>query len=152
MPLSLIELDRADRLRIWSVSTSQQDADVVRRYLRTFATRDLDELRTVVADDVEMYGAGQFARGRHYVEAAVMAPGLTVVDQQVVELHSAGHRVTVAGTNTYRQDSTGKTAVQSFCKMYQVEGGKIVRFWGEADLFGLLRGLDMLPGTVLEFA
>jgi hypothetical protein len=76
------------------VSTSQQDADVVGRYLRTFATRDLAELRTVVADDVEMYGA---------------------------------------------------------CKMYQVGDGKIVRFWGEADLFGLLRGLDMLPSTVLEF-
>jgi ketosteroid isomerase-like protein len=105
------------------MSTSQEDADVVRGYLRTFAARDLDELCAVVADDVECYGAGQFVRGRHNVEAAVMTPGLTVVDQQVVELHSAGHRVTVAGTNTYRQDSTGKTAVQSFCKMYQVDGG-----------------------------
>jgi ketosteroid isomerase-like protein len=125
------------------------DAEVVRRYLRTFATRDLDELRAVVADDVEMYGAGQFARGRQAVEDAVMTPGLTVVDQQIVELYSAGHRVTVAGTNTYRQDSTGKTAVQSFCKMYQVDGGKIVRFWGEADLFGLLRDLGILPDTEL---
>lgn len=133
------------------MSTSQHDADVVRRYLRTFVTRDLDELRAVVADDVEVYGAGQFARGRDTVEAAVMATGLTVVGQEVVEMHSAGHRVTVAGSNTYRQDSTGKTAVQSFCKMYQVDNGKIVRFWGEADLFGLLRGLDMLPSTVLEF-
>lgn len=57
-----------------------------------------------------MYGAGQLARGRQTVEDAVMAAGLTVVDQQIVELYSAGHRVTVAGTNTYRQDSTGKTA------------------------------------------
>jgi ketosteroid isomerase-like protein len=131
------------------MSTGDPDADVVRRYLRTFATRDLDELRAVVADDVVMYGAGQFARGRQTVEDAVMAPGLTVVDQQIVELYSAGHRVTVAGSNTYRQDSTGKTAAQSFCKMYQVEGGKIVRFWGEADLFGLLRDLGILPVTEL---
>jgi ketosteroid isomerase-like protein len=129
------------------MSTGDPDADVVRRYLRTFATRDLDELRAVMADEVEMYGAGQFARGRQAVEDAVMTPGLTVVDQQIVELYSAGHRVTVAGTNTYRQDSTGKTAVQSFCKMYQVDGGKIVRFWGEADLFGLLRDLGILPGA-----
>jgi ketosteroid isomerase-like protein len=131
------------------MSTGDPDVDVVRRYLRTFATRDLDELRAVVADDVVMYGAGQFARGRQTVEDAVMAPGLTVVDQQIVELYSAGHRVTVAGSNTYRQDSTGKTAAQSFCKMYQVEDGKIVRFWGEADLFGLLRGLGILPDTEL---
>ena len=131
------------------MSMGDPDADVVRRYLRTFVTRDLDELRAVVADDVQMYGAGQFAQGRQTVEDAVMAPGLTVVDQQIVELYSAGHRVTVAGTNTYRQDSTGKTAVQSFCKMYQVDGGKIVRFWGEADLFGLLRDLGILPGADL---
>ena len=131
------------------MSTGDPDVDVVRRYLRTFATRDLNELRAVVADDVVMYGAGQFARGRQTVEDAVMAPGLTVVDQQIVELYSAGHRVTVAGSNTYRQDSTGKTAAQSFCKMYQVEDGKIVRFWGEADLFGLLRGLGILPDTEL---
>ena len=45
-----------------------------------------------------MYGAGQFARGRGTVEAAVMATGLTVVDQDVVET------------------------------MYQVNEGKIVRF------------------------
>jgi ketosteroid isomerase-like protein len=77
----------------WSMSTDEHDVDVVRRYLRTFATRDLHELRTVVADNVEIYGAGQFARGRHNVEAAVMTPGLTVVDQQIVELYSAGHRV-----------------------------------------------------------
>jgi ketosteroid isomerase-like protein len=86
------------------MSTGDPDVDVVRRYLRTFATRDLDELRAVVADDVVMYGAGQFARGRQTVEDAVMAPGLTVVDQQIVELYSAGHRVTVAGSNTYRED------------------------------------------------
>jgi hypothetical protein len=78
-----------------------------------------------------------------------MTPGLTVVDQKIVELYSAGHRVTVAGSNTYRQDSTGKTAGQSFCKMYQVDGGKIVRFWGEADLFGLLRDLGILPDAEL---
>ena len=131
------------------MSTGDADADVVRRYLRTFATRDLDELRAVVAEDVEMYGAGQFARGRQTVEEAVTAPGLTVIDQQIVELYSAGHRVMVAGSNTYRQDSTGRTAVQSFCKMYQVDGGRIVRFWGEADTFGLLRGMGILPDTEL---
>jgi len=59
-----------------------------------------------------------------------MTPGLTVVDQQIVELFAAADRVTVTGTNTYRQDSTGKTAAQSFCKMYQVADGQIVRFWG----------------------
>jgi hypothetical protein len=87
------------------MSARDDDAEVVLRYLRTFVTRGLDELRAVVADDVEMYGAGQFASGRHNVEAAVMTPGLTVVSQQVVELYSAGHRVTVAPGPT----PTGRT-------------------------------------------
>ena len=55
---------------------SERNAEVVRRYLRTFITRDLAELRAVVAGDVEIYGAGRFVRGRHNVEAAVMTPGL----------------------------------------------------------------------------
>jgi hypothetical protein len=70
--------------------TGERDADVVCRYLRTFATRDLDELRTVVADNVEIYGAGQFVRGRHNVEAAVMTPGLSVVGQQCTCDQSGG--------------------------------------------------------------
>jgi ketosteroid isomerase-like protein len=88
---------------------------------------------------VEAYGASQFVRGRHHVEATVMTPGLTVIDQHIMELYSTGNRVTAAGTNTYRQDSTGESAEQSFCKMYQIADGKIVRFWGEADLYGLQR-------------
>lgn len=131
--------------------SGEKNAEVVRRYLHTFVTRDLAELRAVIAGDVEIYGAGQFVHGRQNVEAALMTPGLTVVDQQIVELFAAGDRVTVTGTNTYRQDSTGKTAAQSFCKMYQVADGQIVRFWGEQDLYGLLVGLDMLPATKLTF-
>ena len=65
--------------------TAERNAEIVRRYLRTFATRDLAELRAVVAGDVEIYGAGRFVRGRHNVEAAVMTPGLAVVDQQIVD-------------------------------------------------------------------
>jgi hypothetical protein len=30
-------------------------------------------------------------------------------------------------------------------------GISIVRFWGEQDLYGLLVGLGMLPGTKLAF-
>jgi hypothetical protein len=35
--------------------------------------------------------------------------------------------------------------------MYQVADGRIVRFWGEQDLFGLLVGLGMLPDTKPDF-
>ena len=73
--------------------SSENNTEVARRYLQTFVTRDLAELRAVMAVDVEIYGAGQFVRGRQNVEAALMTPGLTVVDQQIVELFAAADRV-----------------------------------------------------------
>ena len=37
--------------------SGEKNAEVVRRYLHTFVTRDLAELRAVMAGDVEIYGA-----------------------------------------------------------------------------------------------
>ncbi|MER7332624.1 MULTISPECIES: nuclear transport factor 2 family protein [unclassified Micromonospora] len=123
----------------------------VRRYLRTFVTKDLSEVRAVVAEDVQIYGSGQQVRGRHFVEQAVASPGLTVLDQRTHALFAAGDRVVVSLAQTYRRDATGETAVQSACKMYRLAEGRIVQFWGEQDLYGLLRGLGMLPDEPIEF-
>jgi len=134
------------------VTEQRHNADVVRRYLRTFVTKDLDELRAVVAEDVEIYGSGSAVLGRHFVEGAVLSPGLTVVEQEIVELFAAADRVVVSVANTYRHDSTGRRAVQSACKMYRLANGKIVQFWGEQDLYGLLRGLGLLPPEPPDFS
>ncbi|SCG71502.1 SnoaL-like domain-containing protein [Micromonospora echinaurantiaca] len=114
-------------------------------------TKDLAEVRAVVAEDVAIYGSGTAVRGRRFVEQAVASPGLTVLDQEIVELFAAGDRVVVSLAQTYRRDATGATAVQSACKMYRLAGGVIVQFWGEQDLFGLLRGLGVLPDGPIEF-
>ena len=45
----------------------------MRRYLHTFATRGLAELRAVMAADVEIYGAGQFVRAGDRVTVTVTA-------------------------------------------------------------------------------
>ncbi|WBB70557.1 nuclear transport factor 2 family protein [Micromonospora sp. WMMD812] len=129
----------------------ERNVEVVRRYLRTFVTKDLAELRAVVAEDVLIYGSGTAVRGRHFVERAVASPGLTVLDQQIHELFPAGDRVTVVMAQTYRRDATGATAVQSACKMYRLAQDRIVQFWGEQDLYGLLRGLGMLPDEPIRF-
>ena len=47
-----------------------------------------------------------FARGRQTVEDAVMADGLTVVDQQIVELYSVGHDR--QGCGGAEQDGSGQ--------------------------------------------
>lgn len=127
------------------------NADVVRRYFRTFATKNVDDLREVVAEDVVIFGSGVSVQGRRFVEDAVLSPGLTVIDQEIVELFAAADRVTLVAVNTYRRDSTGATAAQSVCKMYRVAGGRIVQFWGEQDLFGLLRDLQITEPGPIEF-
>lgn len=133
------------------MTEQERNVEVVRRYLRTFVTKDLTELRAVVAEDVAIYGSGTAVRGRHFVEQAVASPGLTVLDQKIVEIFAAEDRVVVSMAQTYRREATGATAVQSACKMYRLAGGRIVQFWGEQDLFGLLRGLGMLPDGPIEF-
>ncbi|SCE67239.1 nuclear transport factor 2 family protein [Micromonospora mirobrigensis] len=129
----------------------ERNVEVVRRYLRTFVTRDLTELAEVVAEDVRIYGSGRTVRGREYPEGAVSSPGLTVLDLEVVEIFAAEDRVVVSMALTYRRDATGAVAVQSACKMYRLAGGRIVQFWGEQDLYGLLRGLELLPAELPAF-
>ena len=128
-----------------------RNVEVVKRYLRTFVTKDLTELAEVVDEDVEVYGSGVAVRGRRYPEAAVSSPGLTVLDQEILEIFAAGDRVVVSVAQTYRRDATGATTVQSACKMYRLAGGRIVQFWGEQDTYGLLRGLGLLPDEPVTF-
>jgi hypothetical protein len=51
-----------------------------------------------------------------------------------VELFAAADRLTVSMANMYRRDSTGK----------------IVQFWGEQDVYGLLCGLEMVTPRAVE--
>jgi predicted ester cyclase len=67
---------------------------------------------------------------------------------EIIELFAAGDRVVVYFSNTYRHDATGRDVVQTGSKMYQVADGRIVRFWGETDLFGLLRQLGKISGEI----
>ncbi|MFG2056616.1 nuclear transport factor 2 family protein [Micromonospora sp. NPDC048930] len=134
-----------------AITEQERNVEVVRRYLRTFITKDLAELAEVVAEDVEIYGSGTAVRGRRYPEGAISSPGLTVLDQEILEIFAAEDRVVVSMAQTYRRDSTGATTVQSACKMYRLAGGRIVQFWGEQDTYGLLRGLGLLPDEPINF-
>jgi hypothetical protein len=127
-------------------------ADVVRRYLGVFVSRDLDVLAEVVAANVVAHGAGRTVRGRAAVADAVMTPGLTCTALDIDELFDGGDRVVVSFTMTYRQDRTGRTATMTGIKMYLLDDGRIVEFWGETDLHSLLRGLGLVPAQLPSFA
>ena len=122
--------------------------DVVRRYLNVFDTGDLAEMEAVVAEDVEIWGAGSHVVGRRYPMESVRNPGLSNCRTEILELFAAGDRVIAYFHLTYLHDASGRDVTMSGMKMYQVADGKIVRFWGETDLFGLLRQLGTVPDDI----
>ena len=124
------------------------NAEIVRRYLRVFETQDIAELRELVAEDVIVHGAGTHVRGRRYPEGSMAAPGLSDCRVRVDDLFAARDRVTVAFTLTYRHDRTGRDLIMSGIKSYRLDGGRIVEFWGETDLYGLLRQAGLVPEEI----
>jgi ketosteroid isomerase-like protein len=122
--------------------------EIIRRYLAVFVSGDLDELAVLVAPDVVIHGAGTHVRGRHHVEQAVRQPGLTCTDIEVHELFVAGDRVVVYFTQRLRHDASGGQLSLSGLKMYRLAGGQIVEFWGETDLYGLMRQLGKVPAEI----
>jgi len=120
--------------------------EVVRAYLKLFETEDVAGLDALMAEDVQAWGANQHVTGREVVAGSVAGtPGLSNCRMEIVEFYEAGDRVTVYFRNTYRHDSSGRDIHMTGMKMYEVRDGRIVRFWGETDLWGLLRAIDRVP-------
>ncbi|WP_093642989.1 ester cyclase [Streptomyces sp. 2224.1] len=134
-----------------AVATSKRNADVVRRYLRVFETRRVADLAELVAEDVLVHGAGRHVQGRHYPEQSVLIPGLSHCRVQVDDLFAADDRVTVAFTLTYTHDRTGRDLTMTGVKTYRLRDGRIVEFWGETDLHGLLRQAGLVPEQIPPF-
>ncbi|WP_404870199.1 ester cyclase [Kitasatospora griseola] len=129
-------------------ATSTRNAEVVRRYLRVFESKDVSQIEELVAEDVLVHGAGQHGQGRHYPEGAVLTPGLSNCRVRVDDLFAAGDRVTVAFTLTYTHDRSGRDLTMSGIKSYRLQNGRIVEFWGETDLYGLLRQAGLVPEQI----
>ncbi|MGW6062614.1 ester cyclase [Streptomyces sp. NPDC055189] len=130
---------------------SKRNADVVRRYLRVFETKAVDQLAELVAEDVLVHGAGQNVQGRRYPEQAVLTPGLSNCRVRVDDLFAAEDRVTVAFTLTYKHDRTGRDLTMTGVKSYRLKEGRIVEFWGETDLYGILRQAGLVPEQIPPF-
>lgn len=134
-----------------TASRTDRNIEIVRSYLRVFETRDVAALRELVAEDVVVHGAGTHVIGRQHPERAVLTPGLSNCRVRVDELFAAGDRVTVAFTLTYRHDRTGRDLTMSGLKAYRLHEGRIVEFWGETDLYGLLRQAGLVPEKIPPF-
>jgi hypothetical protein len=109
---------------------------------------DPAELAELVAPDVVIHGAGNHVQGRHHVERAVDQTGLTCVGIDVHELFTAADRVVVYSTQRLMHDATGTELSLSGLKMYRLADDRIVEFWGETDLYGLMRQLGKVPAEI----
>jgi ketosteroid isomerase-like protein len=70
---------------------------------------------------------------------------------RVDDLFAAGDRVTVAFTLTYTHDRTGRDLTMTGVKSYRLHDGRIVEFWGETGLYGLLRQAGLAPEQIPPF-
>lgn len=77
--------------------------------------------------------------------ASIRTPGLSDCRITIHELVAAGDRVTAVFALTYRHDRSGADVSMSGIKHYRIVDGRIVEFWGETDLYGLLRQLGHVP-------
>jgi len=121
---------------------------IVRRYLAVFVSGDSDGLAELVAPDVMIHGAGTHVQGRHHVERAVDQAGLTCIDIDIHELFAAADRVVVYSTQRLTHNATGAQVSLSGLKMYRLASDRIVEFWGETDLYGLMRQLGKVPEEI----
>ncbi|WP_405772677.1 ester cyclase [Streptomyces sp. NBC_01538] len=127
---------------------SRRNTEVVRRYLQVFETQQVADFEELVAEDVLVHGAGLHGQGRHYPERAVLTPGLSNCRVRVDDLFAADDRVTVAFTLTYTHDRSGQDLTMTGVKSYRLRDGRIVEFWGETDLYGLLRQAGLVPEQI----
>ena len=78
----------------------------------------------------------------------MLTPGLSNCRVRVQDLFAAGDRVTAAFTLTYTHDRSGQDLTMIGITSYRLRDGRIVEFWGETDLYGLLRQAGRVPEQV----
>jgi ketosteroid isomerase-like protein len=71
-----------------------------------------------------------------------------MADSRDAQLFLAEDRVTAAFTLTYTHDRTGRDLTMTGIKCYRLQEGRIVEFWGETDLYGLLRRAGLVPERI----
>jgi len=133
------------------MSTTEDNTELVRSYLRAFNHRDWEALTDYLAPDVVEHGVHDTLDGpdeivaflRSYFEVFPDYEGRT--ETTVAEGDTVAVRYSATGTHSdrYRDvDPTAHTVTWAGMAMYRVEGGQIAEVWVEEDRIGLLEQLE----------
>lgn len=135
---------------------SQQNKQIVRRFLRAFAEGDVATLEAIVAEDVRDRQAPPGSRpGRQGLLDAVAMfraglPDLEIsIEREVAEGDLVAVNGTVAGTHRgpmLGAPATGRRVTFAFMDLYRIAGGRIVETWHVEDIAGLMGQLGLLRG------
>jgi steroid delta-isomerase-like uncharacterized protein len=135
------------------MSTSEENKELVRRYLYAFNEQDRETLSEVLAEDVIEHGAYEELHGFEEIADFLDAHFETFPDysgsteNMVAEADTVTVRYTVKGTHTgeYRDvEPTGRTVEWTGIGMYRIEDGEIAEIWLEEDRLGLLQQLEVV--------
>jgi len=135
---------------------SQQNKQIVRRFLRAFAEGDVATLEATVAEDVRDSQAPPGSRpGRQGLLDAVAMfrtglPDLEIsIEREVAEGDLVAVNGVVAGTHRgpmLGAPATGRRVTFAFMDLYRIAGGRIVETWHIEDIAGLMGQLGLLRG------
>jgi len=132
---------------------TEDNRELVRRYLAAFNERDRETLRELLAEDVVEHGTHEELQGVEAIESFLdeqfrAFPDYSgTTEAMVAEGDTVAVRYTVRGTHTgkYRNvDPTGHTVEWTGMGFYRIEDGRIAEIWLEADRLGLLDQLEVL--------
>jgi len=132
---------------------TEDNKELVRRYLAAFNDRDRDTLSEVLAEDVVEHGVSDELHGLEDIMAFLdthfeIFPDYTgETEAMIAEGDTVVVRYTVSGTHTgeYRDiEPTGHTDEWTGVGTYRIEGGEIAEIWLEEDRLGLLEQLEVV--------
>ncbi|PSQ09647.1 DUF4440 domain-containing protein [Halobacteriales archaeon QS_5_70_15] len=132
---------------------TEDNKELVRRYLAAFNDRDRDTLSEVLAEDVVEHGVSDELHGLEDIMAFLdthfeIFPDYTgETEAMIAEGDTVVVRYTVSGTHTgeYRDiEPTGHTVEWTGVGIYRIEGGEIAEIWLEEDRLGLLEQLEVV--------
>ena len=134
---------------------SEQNRNVVRRWVSAFHLHDLDRLDDIIADDFAWHGAsfGEVEGPQAFKQVAAMIPA-AFPDLRVEEhyLVAEGDLVMLRNTcsGTHQAEflgvpATGKRVTWVEHPVYRVVDGKVAEAWYVADIFGLMQQISTIP-------
>lgn len=132
------------------MSLSEQNKEIVHRYVEAFNKGDLNGLRSLLADDAEIQGVmgkGLFERIEPVWRQLIEGYGMQLqIEELIAEGDTVAARYIETGTfkaPAFGHQPTGKSYELVAMEFFEIRDGKIKRRWGARDSASQMRQLGI---------